>query len=412
MSHIYSSHPHYLQEVEDGNKNSLLTNYFHSDHTKNVYGWLRWILTASLPFETVSKEIFRDYTTLSPIAKNTFMKYMELLTKVLEKKISKILPDKFAIVFDGWSLDGTSTHFVAIFAKWVSPSNVACTALLAFSPLLDESDFSAESHYEFIRYVLVDVFQKNFSNVICLVGDNCSTNKALAELCQKPLIGCAAHRFNLAVQKFLQVHDVLLTKVNNLMAKLRTLKNAGKLRELSPLRPQLRCATRWTGTHQMIKRFFDLLPHIEKLAEDDDVLSDLMPTMSELKALGLLSEKLSDLSSVMEKLQNPTLNLSHVRKLFDVSMGKYPDLKPSLSPDAKIVHSPFFESGIVKLLRKQNSKLTDEELNALECLKVDVKHSVVMNSNETPKTFADLILQDYEPAIDYLDVSFSSLWLC
>ncbi len=42
-----------------------------------------------------------------------------------------------------------------------------------------------------------------------------NTNQALATLCGKPLVGCAAHRFNLEVQKYLvDNYDALLVKVN------------------------------------------------------------------------------------------------------------------------------------------------------------------------------------------------------
>jgi len=369
-----------------------------------VHGWLRWILTASLPIDVVSQQVFIEYTNLGTVSKKTLMKHMASLTKILEKKISNLLPDKFVLIFDGWSLDGTGTHFVGVFAKWMSLTGTVSTALLAFSPLLDESDFSAASHFEFIQFVLEEVYQKTLSNVICLVGDNCSTNKALADLCGKPLVGCAAHRFNLAVQKYLSGHDVLLTKVNELMTKLRTLKNAAKLRMLSPLRPRLRCATRWTGTFAMIERFFELKPHLDKMAEVDDVLSDHMVTMSELKALGVLRDKLEALSSVMTKLQEPKLTLAQVRSLFDGTLEKFPDLKSFLDADANIVHSPHFESGVVKLLRKQNSRLTEDEIKIMQCLEIDSKLPVA--ENDAPKSFADTILDRDEHAVEYMDVSF------
>jgi hypothetical protein len=87
------------------------------------------------------------------------------------------------------------------------------TPLLAFSPLLDETDFTAESHHEFVVSVLTNVFQKSLDNVLCLIGDNCATNKALADLCGKPLIGCHAHRFNLECSAYLERQETLLAKV-------------------------------------------------------------------------------------------------------------------------------------------------------------------------------------------------------
>lgn len=212
MSHITKEHPAYLQETNQSGNQPSLKMTFYSAKTINIYGWINWILSCGLPFTTVSNQTFHQYTKLTPICYNTFMKYLESLTKLLEKKISKMLPEKFALVFDGWSQSGTSTHFVAVMAKWLSNGN-ACKALLAFSPLLEETNQNAESHCDFLNFVLQDVFHKDFSNVVCLIGDNCSTNLALADLCEKPFIGCAAHRFNLAVQLFLKTHDPLLTKV-------------------------------------------------------------------------------------------------------------------------------------------------------------------------------------------------------
>lgn len=84
--------------------------------------------------------------------------------------------------------------------------------LIAFTPLLEEDDMSSEAHLDLIEFVL-GLFGKMLSNVICFVGDNCNVNKHLADLAGIPLIGCAAHRFNLAVRDFLDEHDVLLTKV-------------------------------------------------------------------------------------------------------------------------------------------------------------------------------------------------------
>lgn len=80
----------------------------------------------------------------------------------------------------------------------------------------DEYDLSAASHLEFIKFHL-SVFGKSTDNVICLIGDNVSTNKALATLMGKPLVGCASHRFNLAVQQYLLPHELILSRLQSLM---------------------------------------------------------------------------------------------------------------------------------------------------------------------------------------------------
>lgn len=88
--------------------------------------------------------------------------------------------------------------------------------LLAFTPLLEEEEYSSQNHMDSLEFVL-DIYGKDFSNVICLIGDNCNVNKSLADLCEVPLVGCAAHRFNLAIQEYLGTpeHDALLSNVCN-----------------------------------------------------------------------------------------------------------------------------------------------------------------------------------------------------
>jgi len=85
---------------------------------KNIFSWLDWIINEGLPFNTVTKPLTRKYSQLSAISIGTFMKAMSELTLKVEKTIKDILPDKFALVFDGWTLEGTSTHYIGIFATF------------------------------------------------------------------------------------------------------------------------------------------------------------------------------------------------------------------------------------------------------------------------------------------------------
>ena len=51
---------------------------------------------------------------------------------------------------------------------------------------------------------LLDGYGKNKTNVICLVGDNCSVNQSIARTMEVSLIGCASHKLNLAVKKWIE----------------------------------------------------------------------------------------------------------------------------------------------------------------------------------------------------------------
>ena len=46
---------------------------------------------------------------------------------------------------------------------------------------------------------------------------------------------------------------------------------------------------------------------------------------------------------------------------------EYPSLSFYLSSDAQIVHSPAFETGIVKVIDDEVDQLSDEERNAMSC---------------------------------------------
>ena len=85
---------------------------------KNMFSWLDWIINEGLPFNTVEKQKTRLYSKLTPVSINTFMKAMHDLTVIVENTIKKLLPNKFALVFDGWTLEGTNTHYVGLFATF------------------------------------------------------------------------------------------------------------------------------------------------------------------------------------------------------------------------------------------------------------------------------------------------------
>jgi hypothetical protein len=66
------------------------------------------------------------------------------------------------------------------------------------------------------------------SNLICLIGDNCNTNCATADLLGVPLFGCRSHRLSLAVEAYIDKYlETEIDLVSNLMSKLSTLKEAG-----------------------------------------------------------------------------------------------------------------------------------------------------------------------------------------
>ena len=62
---------------------------------------------------------------------------------------------------------------------------------------------TAQDHLRHINRIL-DGYGKTRTNVICLAGDNCTVNQSIARTMEVPLIGCASHKFNLAVRRWIK----------------------------------------------------------------------------------------------------------------------------------------------------------------------------------------------------------------
>ena len=147
------------------------------------------------------------------------------------------------------------------------------------------------------------LYGKEWSNVVALIADNCELNKAISDQTNKPLIGCASHRFALAVNKFISGEMETVTKVNSLMVKLRTLKMSAKLREHTPLRPVLFNTTRWTSISFMIKRYLEIKSVLIDHFSSDPHLLDLLLSPREEAAVEKLNEDMKILNSVTVALQ-------------------------------------------------------------------------------------------------------------
>lgn len=392
LSHIHAQHGHVVTksfcEKELQNETESPVSPF---STKSIWlnTWLEIVCLRLQPFSIIDDDILLRSVKVEKISMKTLMKYMSKLTKRVENHIARILPSKFAIVLDGWShLD---THYIAIFATFQCKENndmlPYSNVLLALSPLLDETTLSATSHQETIKYIL-SVYNKTWENVVALTGDNVSTNKALAGLVSLPLIGCASHRFQLAIQDKLSEHSEKIENIHKIMVKLRSLKNAAKLREHTDLKPILSNVTRWGSTFRMLRRYAELRPVLQTINISE--VTELFPSNSEHVQLLDLISALGDLESVSKKLQENQTNMADVRALFDAVIDKFPDFKSRLGPNAPIVYDKHFESAVIKLQEKRTFDLSEDERKS-------VRHLLISKDDLQNRTktisFADQIVK-------------------
>ncbi|POM77914.1 LOW QUALITY PROTEIN: Hypothetical protein PHPALM_4627 [Phytophthora palmivora] len=225
ISHLTDKHPRHVddyKEYERGGCKSLDTLGFVTDYACTVYHWIRW----NIAIEEVDNKLTRDMSRWASVSSQTLKTYMTRVERKVENAIAQEMPDSMGIMSDDWSAG--STFYVGVYAFYVvkdSPRRV----LLALAPLLEENDFGADSHIAFITETLAG-FDKQPGCVRFIVGDNCITNQAIATRMGLPLVGCASHRLNLAIQQHVAEHESLLSQVNELMYQLRTKQNTASLR--------------------------------------------------------------------------------------------------------------------------------------------------------------------------------------
>ena len=356
---------------------------------RNIFNWLEWVIMDNLPLSFVEKELTRKNTNLLEVGTKTLMKYVLELRKRVETCIIQELPEHFGLVTDGWS--EKSTHYTALFAAFEKNSQLE-TPLLALSPPSDEEHYDKHMQYTLI-IDCVSKYHRTIDSILYLTADNAPVNPATSDLLRVPFIGCASHRFNLVVRDFLRDSEETLQKVHNLMRLLCTLKQGGKLRKVTALQPVLRNKTRWSSTHEMIKRFFRLEPFLDK---DDAHIAEHMPSPAEVVRLKKLQAQMEILESATKSLQETKLSLSDVRSIFEI-VNELIELPPSaaryldVNQPNTISHSPAFENAIVKVIDGDVAGLTTEEKATLKKFEYGTEPALSRVTSTSTSNFAERV---------------------
>ena len=402
MSHIKAKHPDYLEvftlaqqgneqdssissqdfsstssaiSVTAGRDQQMTLTYLFDTRSTNVFKWLEWIVLDEHELIFCEKNLTRCNSKLEPISVKTLKKYLFKVVDAVEKKITQEarMASAFALVFDGWS--EASRHFIGLFIVFpgkgrgnddgdVNP----IMYLLAFAPLLDETNFSADNHATFIKATL-EWFSLSRERLFCLIGDNCSTNKATANRLGVPLLGCRSHRLNLAVEQYLKKFLAAESElVGKLMSKLATLKLSGRLRLMTSLRPVKRNETRWTGVPDMFQRFERLLPNLDSANKDE--IMDLIPNANQEKNIKERKQALADFKSVTIALQGVDMSIKESDVLFRSIIDEYTefDFEAFLGADANIIHDKVLEKAVLKIQSSKEETLTADEKESVSKL--------------------------------------------
>ena len=217
------------------------------------------------------------------------------------------------------------------------------------------------------------------SDIIALVGDHAAVNGCISNKIKCPIIGCASHRFNLAVDCWLEKNPrymEIIELVWEVMKKARTLKVAAKLRDLECLAAVEYVKTRWSSKWAMLHRYIKIEDTIKSVGD----LEDMALTGSKKRALMELAGHFGKFNSVTKALQTKLVPLHVIRDVFDSIIEDYPAMKRHLQPNASCLNNPHFESGVVKILKQRAEEMTEEEIAECYHLRKDQIYRIEDNS--------------------------------
>lgn len=227
-----------------------------------------------------------------------------------------------------------------MFATYPSKANYGYDkVLLVISPIGQEDSLGAKAHFNYIKFVL-NMFRKFFQNVCVLIGDNCATKISLAkkvhdEFSQCYFIGCASHRFNLAVVNIILKYNTKIQKMNTLIKKLQNLVPAAKLRRLRHLRALTANKTRWSSTFSMISRYRQIAKFIRKI--NDYEILDMIPDNRQNSDIEKLYDLLNDLDSVTKHFQSDNATILNMRAIIHNVLSRHQSATNRLSENSSIV---------------------------------------------------------------------------
>jgi len=174
-----------------------------------------------------------------------------------------------------------------------------------------------------------------------------------------------------------------------------SIKSRALLRNLTDLSPVLMNLTRWSSAYNVLSRFNRIRTQIIAVAISDK--SDLAVNMTPVfKSNCEKYEKhFKEINTITLELQTRGLSLADCRLALDILIKAVRDGKNDLNSNlygctldtfyidskAQIVHSPDFESGVVKIQNRKTDELSDAE--KLACKKLERTAVDITNNNST-----------------------------
>ncbi|OWZ12325.1 hypothetical protein PHMEG_00014539, partial [Phytophthora megakarya] len=367
VNHLAAHHPGYEDVVRTclREKRAVSMEMFVDRNAMTTHEWMKLVVQKNFTFRDVDDETVRAAVRYDSMSSKTLKARMFAAIELMEPAIVDELRNQlFVLVFDGVTDGGE--HSLALFIA--TPKG---TRFLAISSFIDKESMTADEYLRFLDLIL-DQYSLDVCNLVGIVCDNMEINKAIARRIKAPMIGCAAHRFNLAVKVYLKEYMPLLRKVSTLMRMLKSVKRIAILRKMA--------SHENPGIFRMLKRYKELHPYLHFFERDTSVDKDIpteapaddarrfpivkLPTAEEHCVLMDVLDSLMLLEYSTQRLQRKDLTLLTARDIFDEALIDFPELADRLKADANIVESTNFETAVVKIMNGIEKDLSSEEIGA------------------------------------------------
>jgi len=246
-------------------------------------------------------------------------------------------------------------------------------------------------HFKTVFEMFYGIILANW--VVCVIADNASVNRLCAMILEKPVVGCSNHKFSLDVGDGIASKGTLndaFARINEIMVKLKSLKNAAVLRNMTTLKPVLDIVTRWSGKFNMAVRFTRLRPFIDEIIEAEETGhadSNLGLSAVEIQSLSTKIDKakkwMEPVNIVTKYMQTRMITLAACRTALDTLADKIErhstvedsvyygcpiELKRSAPESTALSPDLPFEKAVIKIQRNHYHALTDEEKAAVQPL--------------------------------------------
>jgi hypothetical protein len=341
-----------LRHFEENHSAGIKTSVFTvTNEQSDTFALMEWIVMRDHCLSEVDNLYTRGVLRFKNImCAKTLRKYIMATATILKDKVKKDLPTKVVGIFDGWT-EG-DIHYIGFAVAYLDGKGDYQELFISMKPILTDGveDLTARSHANHISSVLAQ-YGLSVTNLVALVGDNCSVNRRLCSDLKIPLIGCAAHKLNLAVNLWIdsQGEDKYLRtaiqSLHNLMTKASTIKNAAQLRKFTGLHAVTNNATRWSSVFDMITRYSCIKGDLERV----DSLIPYLLTPQQNTALFNAVPHLEVFNESSLLLQEKGVSFVRARNIFDVLLSMYPSMGHHLGTDASIIHDKAFERALWKI---------------------------------------------------------------